>query len=343
MGRACFSFSLRQGSATRRTAGVISSVLVWSSLDACAQLIGIETYDEQDVLQSEPGKLADAGASTIGRPDGGGPDASGAGGDDAATSAGGAASGSAVTVSQPSPGGSGSGGGGNASNTGNGGQVGGGAGNTDSDGGDGGSAADECTPGQVRCLEGNAFECDRGEWDLADACTSSEVCRAGACVEARRDLGNATDLADTVTQPSETLLLYRLTPQEHDAVLVHFGVVGDAAGVQARLVLYADGPDGLAPAGAVVAQTGGLSFALAAGSVVTVAPAAADTVLSAGAAYWVGVVTSETTRLRVAADAPTALRVVSFAPFNAPFGPAETGQLGPQLHLNVFIGVRELQ
>lgn len=328
MGTACFSFGLLRGMATRRAAGVLGAVLLWSSLDACAQLIGIETYDEQDVHQSGPGPLADAGASALDRPDGGGLEASGGDGGSAGGSS--SAGRGAAPVSQPSSGGSGAG------------DDDGGGGTSGDGGGAGAGGGVECVPGQVSCREGDAYECDRGEWDLADACSASEVCRSGACVEAHRDVGNASVLTDTVTQPSATLLLYRLPALEHDAILEHFGVVGDAAGVQARLVLYGDGPDGLAPDGAVVAQTGGLSFALAAGSIVTVAPASADTLLSAGASYWLGVLTSETTRLRAAAGAATALRVVSFAPFNAPFGLAESGQLGPQLHLNVFIGVREL-
>lgn len=341
MGTACFSFGLLRATATRRSAGLLSGALLWSSLDACAQLIGIEVYDEPGVLEGEPGELASAGSSPFESPDGSGPDASGAGGDDGATSGGGPAGGSATSVSQPSLGGNG----GDAGNPGSAGAAGGdgGNGNAGINAGNGGNGASaECTPGQVSCQDGNAFECDRGEWDLADACTASEVCRSGACVEAHRDVGNATVLTDTVTQPSETLLLYRLPALEHDALLEHFGIVGDVAGVQARLVLYGDSPDGQTPAGAVVAQTGGLSFALAAGAVVTAAPASPDTRLSAGASYWLGVTTAETTSLRSAADAPTALRVVSFAPFNAPFGPAESGQLGPRLHLNVFIGVREL-
>jgi hypothetical protein len=336
-----FNFGLLLGTATRRTAGLVWSVLAWSSLDACAQLIGIEVYDDHAVLETEPGKLANAGASTFDGPDAG-VAAPGAGGDDTASRGGSAGIGVGSESGLPAGGDDAGGRGGDSSGGGDAGRGPGGAGASGGGGSNGGGGTAECEPGQRSCQEGNAFVCDRGDWDLVDACSSTEICRSGECVEAQRELGHASVLTGTVIQPSETLLLYRLPVLEHDAILTHFGVVGDVDGVQARLVLYGDGADGLAPAGPVVAQTGGLSFALAAGRVVTVAPASPDTVLSAGASYWLGVITAESTTLRAAADAPTALRVVSFAPFNAPFAPAETGQLGPRLHLNLFIGVREL-
>jgi len=364
MSTACFSFGLTRGTRTRRTACVISGVLLWSSLHACAQLIGIEVYEERDGLVNDPGNLAGAGSSTLERPDpdGGAPDAAGRGGDEGGRGGGASAGdgGSSADGADGADGGSaGTGGSGplgcspeERRCTDNVVEVCTAAGDwvqedtcvdqTCAVSGDDAACAGECAPGQVSCQEGDAFECDRGEWDLADACTSNEVCRSGECVEARREVGNASVWSDTEFQPSETMLLYRLPALAHDAVLEHFGIVGDVDGVQARLVLYGDRPDGLAPTGGVIAQTGGLSFALAAGEVVTAAPASPETLLSAGTAYWLGVATAEATTLRGAAGAATALRIVPFAPFNAPFGPAQTGQVGPQTHLNVFIGVREL-
>jgi hypothetical protein len=424
---ACFIFGRIRGARTRRAAYLGAGVLLWSGLEACAQFIGIEIYEEHEVLGNDPGSLGGAGSSTLvtgdieAAVDSGLPDAGGAPG----TAGGnGASAGSVGSGGAPSRGGDGpdrggdagdggdsAGSGGTTSGGGDGGTTsgssgdGGDGGTTSGSSGDGGEASagadagggggdggsggaplgctpdaerctdnaieictdigewepiepcidttcdvtgddaecvGECAPGQVTCQDGDAFECDRGEWDLADACDSAEVCRAGECVAAHRDVGNATVLNDVVFQPEDTLLLYRLPVLAHDAVLEYFGIVGDADDVQARLVLYGDRADGLAPTGGVIAQTGGLSFGLTAGVIVTAAPASPDTVLSAGTAYWLGVVTSKATTLRAAPGASTAMRIVPFAPFNAPFGPAQTGQVGTQDHLNVFIGVREL-
>jgi hypothetical protein len=351
---ACSSFGLPRVARVQRSACLLSGVLLWGGLDGCAQVIGIEIYEESDVRDDGLGDPSGAGAGSVGglgagaAPGDGVPDAGSADPRGLAGSAGGS--------------------------SGEGAGLGGGAplvcrvsarrctdnavelctvggawqhdelcvDRTCSADGDDATCAGECAPGQVACRAGDAYECDRGEWDLADACSSTEVCRSGACLEARRDVGNATVLAGTVSQPSDTLILYRLPALAHDAVLEHFGIAGDVDGVQARLVLYGDGPDGVSPAGAVIAQSGGLSFGLAAGSMVTAAPASPETVLSGGVAYWLGVVSAEPTTLRAAPGATTALRVVPFAPFNAPFGAAEAGQLGPELHLDVFIGVREL-
>jgi hypothetical protein len=126
-------------------------------------------------------------------------------------------------------------------------------------------------------------------------------------------------------------------PLQHDATLQTFGVISNAAGANARLVLYKDNA-GLP--GALVAQTF-MSFALVVGAKEQAPDSNAS--LSAGTTYWLGVLLDTSTSLSGQTDSGQTGEKSSMS-FSAAFpstGPTG-GAIAPSQDIGIYISVLDL-
>jgi hypothetical protein len=134
--------------------------------------------------------------------------------------------------------------------------------------------------------------------------------------------------------------LLRLPALAHNATLNTFGVVGNATGASAKLVLYADNGSGAAPSGAKLAATSG-PFAIVVGAKEQTSDTA-NVMLSTGATYWLGVVVDTSTTITAQADSGAV-----GTKFSEPFtGAWPSGMAGsnivPASDLGIYINVQDL-
>ncbi|HEX6272860.1 MAG TPA: hypothetical protein VFZ53_07470 [Polyangiaceae bacterium] len=174
----------------------------------------------------------------------------------------------------------------------------------------------------------------------AAQCTANEVCHSNACVLAEHLVGNASVDTETRTAFAGSVTVCRLPPLQYAATLVSFGVAGNASGLTARTVLYAD--SGGVPSGMPIATNAGQNFPLQGGTLVEVAPSSANVTLNAGTTYWVGVTTSAETAIRGATNTSSACRVWA-QNYTAAFGAAQMGNPNNGFDFNLVIRVRDTQ
>jgi hypothetical protein len=170
----------------------------------------------------------------------------------------------------------------------------------------------QCSGSMPFCLNGGCVQCTGGTqcagnwvqscvgnmWQNQTMCTMTQVCRVNACVNAVEDIGFDTALSGSFTVFANTLYSIRLPPLAHDATLQTFGVVGNATGSSAELVLYADNGSGMVPS-AYVASTSA-SFPLVVGAKEQYPDSMAP--LSAGTTYWLGIVVNADTTITARPD-----------------------------------------
>jgi hypothetical protein len=193
-----------------------------------------------------------------------------------------------------------------------------------------------CANGVKKCDgAGACVEC------LANGdCSGTEVCRNEACANAVEDIGLDTVPSGSTDTPvlGNWLYVFRLPALTHDATLHSFGVIGDSTSTNATvaLALYADDGTGNAPAGAGIAATQSPIPIATVAKEVNAAPG--NQQLTAGATYWIGIVSNAGTNLpsRVDDDAVSWRTPLTFG--NA-FPSGQAGTPGPSVDLPIYIKV----
>jgi hypothetical protein len=137
----------------------------------------------------------------------------------------------------------------------------------------------------------------------------------------------------------DVLYYFPLPPLSYNAVLSGFGVYGNAAGAQVKMVLFADDGTGSRPAGPELAET---TAAINLSTVPTEQLATKAAVLSAGAVYWVAIVASATTTIRSQATAGAkGWHLTGFgfgsSVFPPPSNPPGTAQNGSNWNLYIVV------
>jgi hypothetical protein len=195
-----------------------------------------------------------------------------------------------------------------------------------------------CTSGS-RCSGNVVQTCVSDAWQTSQTCTSTQVCRGAACVNAVHDVG-WDSVTGSFSLSANILYLIRLPALAHDAALGTFGVVANASGASAKLALYADNGAGTAPSGAKLAATSS-PVTLTSGAEQQSSDTAGVT-LTAGATYWLGIVVNSATTIAAQSDS-LAVGMKLSQNFTAAWPTSPAGSaIAPATDLGIFINVQDL-
>ncbi len=194
----------------------------------------------------------------------------------------------------------------------------------------------QCTSG-AQCANGWVQTCSGNQWVNQTMCTSSQVCRAAACVNAVHDVGQDTALSSTFTLSADYMYLFRLPQLAHSAKVLGFGAYGTpTTSANAKMALYADDGTGTAPTGAPLDWIGTF-LALSSGQVQQAANTTGT--LAPSTYYWLGINVSTSTSIYSQSSSGVGTG------FSQPYATYPSGMAGSSysgIDLAIYVNVQDL-
>ena len=164
------------------------------------------------------------------------------------------------------------------------------------------SEGSPCTAGVGYVCNG-AGSCSECTPNYAGNCSTTEVCRSYACVNAIETVGWQTATSGSTSPPADWLYMMKLPAIVHDATVLRFGVVGTITGAIYKLAIYADDGSGTQPgtgAPLVVTPSG---IAVGNGALETASITPTGVTLAKGTTYWLAFKANAQVAIHAAANA----------------------------------------